>query len=116
MIFLCLVIAVTDADTIICSDQTRIRIAAINSREKDGSCIPNAPCPVMRHAQAKPIVEALVLGRTIQCRKVGMSHRRVVADCTLPDGRSLSCAIVATGAASWWQSYAARYRMDPCRG
>lgn len=114
-ILLCLVIRVTDADTIVCADQTRIRIAAINAREKDGACAPNAPCPAMRHTQAKPIVERMALGKTIRCRKVGMSHRRVVADCVLPDGRNLGCAIVATGAASWWPSYATRYRMRPCR-
>jgi endonuclease YncB( thermonuclease family) len=110
----CLVVAVTDADTIRCADGTRIRIAAINAREKDGSCIRNAPCPAMRHEQAKPIVERMTVGRTLRCVPVGVSYRRVVADCRLPDGRSLSCSIVAARAASWWASFATRYRMGGC--
>ena len=97
-----------------CADGTRIRIAAINAREKDGSCAANAPCPAIRHEQAQPIVARMTLGKTLQCRQVGASYRRVVADCTLPDGRRLSCAISATGAAAWWPDYARRYRMAGC--
>lgn len=112
--FLCLVVAVTDADTIRCADRTKIRVAAINAREKDGSCIPNAPCAAMPHQRAKPAVERLVLGRTLRCRRVGVSYDRVVADCTLPNGAGLSCAIVRTGAAAWWPKFARQYRMRGC--
>jgi endonuclease YncB( thermonuclease family) len=112
--FLCLVVSVTDADTLRCADGTRIRIAAINARERDGSCIPNAPCPAMRHERAQPIVARMVMGQTLKCRPVGTSYRRAVADCSLPNGRNLSCAIVATGAAAWWAGYARRYRLRGC--
>lgn len=112
--FLCLVVAVTDADTIRCASGERIRIAAINAREKDGSCIPNAPCVPTHHAQAKPAVERLAMGRTLRCRQVGVSYRRIVADCALPNGAGLSCAIVRSGAAAWWPKYARQYRMRGC--
>jgi endonuclease YncB( thermonuclease family) len=110
----CVPAAVTDADTLRCEDGTRIRIAGINAREKDGSCIRNAPCPPMRHGQAKPVVERLVLGKTLRCQQVGMSYRRVVASCRLPDGRDLACSIVRTGAADWWPAYVRRYRLGRC--
>lgn len=112
--FLCLVASVHDADTLRCADGTKLRVAAVNAREVDGSCIRRAPCPVMRHAQAKPLVERLVLGRTLRCRRVGVSYARVVADCRLPGGEDLPCAIVRTGAAAWWSAYALRYRMRTC--
>ena len=112
--FLCLVAAVTDADTIRCADGTRVRLAAINAREKEGSCLRTGPCPPMRDAQARPIVEDMALGRVLTCRPLGMSYRRVVADCRLPNGRNMSCAIVAAGAAAWWESYARRYRLRGC--
>ena len=57
----------------------------------------------------------LVLNRTLTCRKVDRSHKRVVARCTLPDGRSLSCALIASGAATRWDSYWRRYRMGVCQ-
>jgi endonuclease YncB( thermonuclease family) len=109
--FICLVVSVTDGDTLRCADQTRIRIAAVNAREKDDSCRRGSTCPQMRHHQAKPIVERMVLGRELKCRRVDVSYRRIVADCTLPDGRSLSCALVRTGAVVWQPGYARRYRM-----
>ena len=112
---ICIVASVTDADTIRCTDRTAIRIAGINAREKDGSCRRNAPCPPMRHAQAKPIVERLTLRRRLVCQPVGTSYRRVVARCTLPDGRSLSCAVIAAGAAVRWDRYWLGYGMGECR-
>ena len=113
MIFPCDVTVVIDADTIICASGVHIRLAAINAREKDGTCRHNAPCPDMRHAQAKPIVERMILHRTIQCRQVGTSYRRIVADCTY-QGHSVSCGIVATRAAAWWAEYQRRYGMGGC--
>ena len=114
--FICTVAAVTDADTIRCADGTRVRIAGINAREKDGSCRPGAPCPAMRHAQAQPIVERLTLHKRLSCQPVDRSFKRIVATCRLPSGADLSCAIIASGAALRWESYWRRYRMGVCRG
>jgi endonuclease YncB( thermonuclease family) len=111
MMFVCLVAAVVDADTLRCDDGQRLRIAGISARERDGSC--NSPvCPAMRHRQARPLVESLVLRRRLTCRSVGQSYGRVVASCELPAGGSLSCAVIASGAAVRWDRY---WRGPRCR-
>lgn len=109
--FICLVASVTDADTLRCKSGQRIRIAAINAHEKDGSCRAGMVCPVMPPAKAKAIVTRLVLKQRLTCAPLGTSWDRVVARCALPGGRDLSCAIAATGAAAWEPKYARRYRM-----
>lgn len=111
---LCLVASVTDADTIVCADKTRVRIAGINAREKDGTCNAGAPCPAMGPRQATQVVTRLTLGKRLSCRQVGTSYRRAVMDCRLPNGAGLSCAIIATGAAAAWPRYWRQYRMRPC--
>lgn len=113
---ICHVVSLHDADgPIRCANGVKIRVAGINAREVDGTCRSNAPCPVMRHGQAKPIAERLVLHKTLTCLPVGTSYNRVVARCTLPDGRSLSCALIASEAAVKWPSYWIRYKMGECR-
>jgi endonuclease YncB( thermonuclease family) len=52
----------------------------------------------MRHQHAKPIADRLTLGKPLTCQPVDNSYGRVVARCTLPDRRSLSCALIAAGA------------------
>jgi endonuclease YncB( thermonuclease family) len=66
----------------------------------------------MLHARAKPIAERMVLGQVLRCDRVDVSWGRVVADCRLPDGRSLSCTLLGTGAVAWQAEYARRYRME----
>lgn len=113
--FACYVAAVADADTIRCRSGTRVRIAGISARERDGSC--NSPrCPVMRPAEARPIVERLTHRRKLTCQSVGRSYGRVVADCRLPEGGWLSCAVLASGAAVRWDRYWRDYKMgNRCR-
>jgi endonuclease YncB( thermonuclease family) len=60
-------------------------------------------------------VSRLTLGKRIVCQPQGMSYSRIVARCTLPDGRSLSCAVIAAGAAVRWDRYWRQYRMGECR-
>jgi endonuclease YncB( thermonuclease family) len=112
----CIVDRVIDADTLSCAGGRRVRLGGINAREKDGACRPGAPCPAMRDAQARPIVERLILRKRLTCQPVDMSYRRVVAACQLPDGRDLSCALARTGAVVWWPRYMAKYRMEVCSG
>lgn len=113
-LILCLVASVHDGDTLTCADGTRIRIAAINARELHGApCPRDRPCPPMPAAAARDRLARIVAGRTIQCRQVGISYRRVVADCSV-GGRNVGCAMVAAGAAAWWASYAARYNIRRC--
>ncbi len=109
--FICLVASVTDGDTIRCTNGTRVRLAAINAREKDGSCRTGMVCPIMPPARAKAIVTRMVLHKRLTCAPMGKSWNRTVGACRFADGRSVSCAIAATGAAAWEPSYARRYRM-----
>lgn len=60
-------------------------------------------------------MERLTLGKQLTCQPVGTSYKRMVARCTLPDGRSLSCAAVAAGAATRWDRYWRQYGMEACR-
>lgn len=114
LVIQCEVASVADADTIRCADGTRVRIAGIEANERRGGC--HLPvCPPLPHARAKPVAERLTLRKTLACRSVDRSYSRVVARCTLPDGRSLSCALIAAGAAARWESYWRRYRMGGCR-
>ncbi len=113
--FVCHVVRVHDADgPLWCATGAKVRVAGVNAREVDGSCRRGAPCPTMRHQQAKAIAERLTLGKRLTCQPVDRSYRRVVARCTLPDGRSLSCALIAAGAAVRWDRYWVRYGMGKC--
>lgn len=49
--------------------------------------------------------------KTLDCEATGKSYSRVVARCRLPDGRSLSCAAIASCAAVHWDRYWRQYRM-----
>ena len=113
--FVCQVQRIHDADgPLWCANGAKVRVAGVNAREVDGSCRRGAPCPTMRHQQANPIAERLTLGKRLMCQPVDTSYRRVVARCTLPDGRSLSCALIAAGAAVRWDRYWVRYGMGGC--
>lgn len=70
---------------------------------------------VQADERRRRIIERLVLHVTMRCEPTGRSYRRVVARCTLPDGRSLSCAAITSGAAVRWDRYWLRYRMGDCR-
>ncbi len=106
----CHVIAVADADTVRCADGTRIRLAGISARERDGSCNSAPDCPTMRHAQAQPIAARLMLARTIRFRVVGVSYGRPVGD-----NPAIRCALVRSGAVVPWVRYMRQYRLPECR-
>lgn len=115
--FLCTPIAVWDGDgPIWCEEGPKIRIAAIAAREMDGTCRPGHPCPRASGEAARDALVAL-LGRptgrwetghitidaaTIRCSSSGRSYDRVVASCTLADGRDLGRAMIATGTVLPW--------------
>lgn len=58
---------------------------------------------------------AVSLGQAARLPTHRQSYQRVVARCTLPDGRSLSCATIAAGAAVRWDRYWRQYGMGECR-
>lgn len=114
--YTCEVVRVVDADTWKCRNGIMTRAAAINGRERDGSCRTGMVCPIMPPARAKAIVSAMVLGKRLTCIPRGKSWSRIVGDCRFQNGRSVSCDIAATGAAAWEPTYARRYRMRCLNG
>jgi len=119
--FSCRVVRVHDGDgPIWCANGIKVRTAGVQAPDFESA----TPCRTRkakyvcddREAEAsRVIVERLVLGRTMTCLPVDRSYKRVVARCTLPDGRSLTCATIAAGAAWKWDAYWRRYKLEPCR-
>lgn len=119
--FLCLVTHVHDGDgPLWCQNGVKVRVAGVQAPDFESAepCRRGKAaylCSNAAAARSRAIVEKLVLAKTLRCQPVGQSYKRVVARCTLPDGRSLSCAILAAGAATRWDSYWRRYKMGECR-
>lgn len=117
--FLCLVTSVHDGDTFTCADRTRVRVAGIQApdfadtvpcREHRAEYV----CSDRAARASQRVVSALVLRQRLTCEALGPSYDRIVARCRLPDGRDLSCAIIAAGAATRWDRYWCRYAMGSC--
>ena len=111
--FTCQVVSIYDGDTFTCADGTKIRTAGVDANELNGSC--HAACAPLSGQQARAFVNRIIYRQRLSCQPVDRSYKRVVARCTLPDGRSLSCATIATGAAVRWDRYWRRYGMGECR-
>jgi len=122
--FVCEVVKVHDGDgPLWCRSGQKVRVAGIQAPDFEIA----EPCrrPAARRAtyacdnaaaeRSLQIVSRLTLSQRLVCQPVGTSYKRVVALCTLPDGRSLSCATIAAGAAVRWDSYWRRYKMGECR-
>lgn len=122
--FTCAVVRVHDGDgPLWCANGIKVRIAGVQAPDYEDA----EPCrrPDKRRGRytcndaaadrSRQTVERLVLRQTLSCQPVGMSYARVVARCTLADGRSLSCAVIAAGAAVRWDRYWRQYRMGECR-
>ncbi len=119
--FACQVVRVYDGDgPITCRNGIKVRVAGVQAPdfERASPCLQRKPGYVCDDAKARAsqrIAARLVLGKALGCRPVDRSYQRVVARCTLPDGRSLSCALIAAGAATRWDIYWRRYKMGECR-
>ncbi|WP_267389259.1 hypothetical protein [Sphingomonas sp. GC_Shp_3] len=122
--FICTVTHVHDGDgPLWCRSGQKIRAAGIQAPDFS-SAEPcrrphrrraNYTCDDRAAARSQQIVSRLVLGKWLTCLPMGRSYQRVVARCTLPDGRSLSCATIAAGAAVRWDRYWRQYGMGECR-
>jgi endonuclease YncB( thermonuclease family) len=122
-VFPCTVPRVHDGDgPLWCSSGIKVRVAGIQApdftraepwRRPDVRRV-NHTCDDRAEARSQHIVERLVLNQTVACQPMGKSYKRVVARCTLPDERSLSCATIAAGAAVRWDRYWRRYGMGAC--
>lgn len=122
--FICIVTRVHDGDgPLWCRSGQKIRVAGIQAPDftsaepcrRTEARRANYTCNDRAAERSQQIVSRLVLGKRLTCRPMGMSYQRVVARCTLPDGRSLSCAAIAAGAAVRWDRYWRRYGMGECR-
>ena len=117
----CEVVRVHDGDgPLWCRNGVKIRVAGVQapdftSAEPCRLGRPRYVCDDRAAERSRRVAERLTLRKTLTCRPVDRSYSRVVARCTLPDGRSLSCALLAAGAATRWDIYWRRYRMGECR-
>jgi endonuclease YncB( thermonuclease family) len=121
--FSCTVTRVHDGDgPLWCSNGIKIRTAGVQAPDFE-SALPcraadprrvNYRCNNAAAQRSQQIVERLVLRKTLRCEATGKSYSRVVARCTLPDGRSLACASIALGAAVKWDRYWRQYQMGEC--
>ena len=115
---ICTPIAVWDGDgPIWCEEGPKLRLAGIAAREIDGTCKPRHPCPAASGIEARDALVRLLGGakgrwktghiavsaRPMHCTRVGRSYDRVVATCTLADGRDLSAAMIRTGTVLRWK-------------
>lgn len=118
--FLCLVLTVHDGDgPLHCANGVSIRVAGIQAPDFQDTdpCRRgrgNYVCDDKAAERSRRIVDTMVRGRTLTCRQVDKSYRRVVAVCSL-DGRDLACSIIAAGGAVRWDRYWRRYRLRGCR-
>lgn len=126
--FTCTPTRVWDGDgPIWCEEGPRIRLSGIATREMDGTCRSNQPCPDASAEEARDALvrlvgrptgrsqqgHVLVTGPAMTCMSVGSGvGTRTAAWCTSPIGGDLSCAMVAGGWALRWERYWGNHRCD----
>lgn len=122
--FTCDVVRVHDGDgPLWCRSGEKVRVAGIQAPDFESAEPCRRPdtrrtnyrCDDRAAARSQRIVSSLVMGKRLTCQPTGTSYSRIVARCTLPDGRSLSCAAIAAGAATRWDQFWRRYHMGECR-
>ncbi len=118
--FTCTVTRVHDGDgPLWCAEGPKVRIAGIQAPDFESAQPCRAGragyvCSDTRARASQRTVSALVLRRRLTCQALEPSYNRVVARCRLPDGRDLSCAVLAAGAATRWDRYLRRYNLGAC--
>lgn len=119
--FKCSPISVWDGDgPVKCAEGPKLRLAGIAAREIDGTCRLGQPCPDATGIEARDALvrllggprgttrdgHVIVRGARLTCISEGSGKgSRTAAWCSLPNGRDLSCAMVATGTALRWARY-----------
>jgi endonuclease YncB( thermonuclease family) len=113
--FACQVASVHDGDTLRCADGRAVRIEAIAAREMDGNrCARGHPCPAASAVAARTALRRLTMGRQLDCLALGRHGARTVGRCALPDGRDLSCAMIATRTVLRWPRHDREGRLIRC--
>jgi endonuclease YncB( thermonuclease family) len=111
---------VYDADgpidvTIAPGRRVKIRLQGVGAVEADGSIRPGQPHGILDPKEARRRTAAIAMGRRLACVSKGSAGRdRTAAWCTLPDGRDLSCAVIASDAGARWAKYDPRRRLVGC--
>lgn len=109
--FVCDVIAVHDGDTFTCSEtdasgrSIRVRLAGVDAREVGDFCARGHPCASAHADVATAALRGMALGQRLQCQANGSTYGRTAAFCRRPDGRDLSCAMLAGGYVAQWDRY-----------
>lgn len=88
--FACAPISVYDGDTLTCSSEVRVRLAAVDAPEMR-KCRRGRVCAPGDPVASRNALSRLALGKTLQCRKTGTSYNRIVAWCRAGT-IDLSCA------------------------
>lgn len=96
-LFTCSVAAITDGDTLRCTDGTRVRLAGIDAPEIS-PCAPERKCVSGDGTASRRSLAGLASARTLRCEAVGISYKRIVAFCSA-GALDLSCAQVRAGQA-----------------
>ncbi|WP_066723447.1 thermonuclease family protein [Sphingomonas pituitosa] len=118
--FTCTVTRVHDGDgPLWCTEGPKVRIAGVQAPDFRSAepCRARRAGYVCNDARARASqrkVSALVLHSRLACQALEPSYNRIVARCRLPDGRDLSCAVLAAGAATRWDRYWRRYNLGAC--
>jgi endonuclease YncB( thermonuclease family) len=123
---ICTAVSVWDGDgPVACREGWRLRLHGIAARELDGTCRKGHPCPTASGVAARTALVALLGGEAgraptghvllrrparLRCIITGGSYGRLTAWCTLPDGRDLSCAMIASGTALRWARHWGSHR------
>ena len=134
MLLLCLAIALHDVDgPIRCQSGETIRLAGIGATELDGSTRPGQPSiagdPFAQRREMAVAIGggvgsdnrrldgSLRFARPVRlaCDVTGRSYTRLVAWCSLPDGRDVSCVAIAAGVATRWVRFDPQQRLVRCR-
>ena len=113
MIFLCLVAAVLDGDTLVCTPDTagqeiRVRLSGIDAPELPGHCRRSRKCADGDPFAAWAALTLIGTGQTLRCTETGRTYDRIAAWCestAAPVPVPLSCAMLATGHAVRWERY-----------
>lgn len=109
LLLACLVASVTDGDTLRCHSGERIRLAAVDARELNGSC--HRECAPMTATQSRDYLDRWVRGQTISFTILGRSGKRLVGE-----NYALRCQLLKVGAVVAWPSFERRYGLRSCAG
>lgn len=99
LVITCTTPGVVDGDTIACAGE-RVRLWGLDAPERHDPTGPAATRALARLTARQPVT----------CTEAGKrSYGRLVARCTLPDGRDLACEMIRGGWAREWAGYSRGY-------